>query len=133
MTSATIAFALPPTAGTFYVRLFNDFYNLVATSGTITTTVATLTPSATVIGVGGAVTVSIANAPGTPGDWAGLYDASGNAVQWQFLDGTQTMPAAGVTSATLTFTMPTTPGTYQIRLFNGSYLPIAVSAPLSVN
>ena len=54
-------------------------------------------------------------------------------MQWQFLDGTQTMPAAGVTSATLTFTMPTTPGTYQIRPFNGSYLPIAVSAPLSVN
>jgi len=133
VTGATVTFALPPTAGTFYVRLCNDSYVQVATSGTITTTVATLTPSATVVGVGGVVTVSIANAPGTPGDWAGLFDATGSALQWQFLDGTQTMPVAGVTSATLTFTMPMTPGTYQVRLFNGSYLPIAVSAPLSVN
>jgi len=133
VTSATITFMLPPTAVTFYVRLCNGSYVQVATSATITTTVATLTPSATSVSVGAAVAVVIANAPGTPGDWAGLYDAGGNAVQWQYLNGTQTMPASGVTSATLTFTMPSTPGTYQIRLFNGSYTPIAVSAPLSAN
>ena len=131
--SAAIAFALPPTAGTFYVRLFNDSYIQVATSGTIVTTVATVTASATNVSVGAPVTVTIVNAPGTPGDWAGLYDAVGNAVQWQYLNGMQTMPAAGVASATLTFTMPMVPGTYQVRLFNGSYLPIAVSQPLVVN
>jgi len=133
VTSATVAFALPAAAGTFYVRLCNDSYIQVAASGTITTTVATVTTGATTVGVGTAVTVSIANAPGTPGDWAGLYDAAGNPVQWQFLNGTQTMPPAGVTSATLAFTMPMTPGTYQVRLFNGSYLPIAASAPIVAN
>jgi uncharacterized protein RhaS with RHS repeats len=115
------------------VKLFNAAYVLVATSGAVTASVPTVTLGATTASAGGTVTVNVTNAPGTPGDWAGLFDATGSALQWQFLDGTQTMPVAGVTSATLTFTMPMTPGTYQVRLFNGSYLPIAVSAPLSVN
>src|SRR5882672_6009111 len=126
--NATVTFMLPATAGTYQVRLFNGSYVQLAASGSVTTTVATLTLSATTVSVGGTVTVTIANAPGTPGDWAGLYDAAGNAMQWQYLNGTQTAPAVGVSSATLTFTIPLTPGTYRIRLFNATYTLITTSA-----
>jgi hypothetical protein len=133
VTAATVTFVLPAAAGTYYVRLSNDLYVPVATSGTVTTTVATLTPSATTVSTGAALSVVISNAPGTPGDWAGLYDAAGNVLQWQYLNGTHSIPAAGVTSATLTFTIPPTPGTYQVRLFNAAYTLIAVSGSVSAN
>ncbi len=74
----------------------------------------------------------IANAPGTPGDWVGLYDANGNPVRWQYLNGTQTLPTVGVASATPTFILPTTPGVYHARLFNGTYALVATSGTIAV-
>src|SRR5206468_9509376 len=90
----------------------------------------TITLSAATGAAGGPVTARIADAPGTPGDWAGLYDATGTAVQWLYLNGTQTMPASGVAGATVTFTLPAAPGVFQARLFNGSYTQVAVSGTI---
>src|SRR5438045_714309 len=90
--NATITFTLPATPGTYHARLFNATYTLVATSGTITTTVPTVTLGAATGTAGGTVTATIVNAPGTPGDWVGLYDANGVPVQWQYLNGTHTLP-----------------------------------------
>src|SRR5205814_9621742 len=94
----------------------------VGTAGTIRTTAQTVTVGAATGTDGGTVTATIANAPGTPGDWVGLYDANGVPVQWQYLNGTHTLPAAGKASATVTFTLPAAPGAYHARLFNGIYV-----------
>src|SRR2546427_765200 len=131
LTSATVTFTLPATPGTFQVRLFNAVYVLVATSASVTTTVPSVTLGATTGSAGGTVTATVANGPGTPGDWVGLYDAGGTAVQWQYLNGTQVMPATGVTSATVTFMLPATPGIYQARLFNATYVLVATSGSIT--
>jgi len=60
-------------------------------------------------------------------DWVGLYDANGNCVQWQYLDGTHTLPATGVTTASVTFTLPATTGAFRAQLYNRGYQLIATS------
>ena len=129
--NATVTFVLPAAPGTFHVRFFNASYVLVATSSTITTSVPTVTLDAVTGAVGGAVTATIANGPGMPGDWVGLYDSNGNAVQWWYLNASHSIPASGVTSASVPFTLPA-PGTYQVRLFNGNYVLVATTGSLTV-
>jgi len=134
VSSASVTFTLPAIPGTYHVMLFNAAYVLVATSGTITS-IASLTPTVTLgatSGVaGGTVTATVVNGPGNAGDWAGLYDSAGNAIQWQYLNGTHTLPTNGATSATLTFVLPATLGAYHVRLFNASYVLIATSGTIS--
>ena len=60
-------------------------------------------------------------------------DAAGNPVQWQYLDGTQTLPAIGTANATVAFTVPQATGTYQVRFFNASYMLVGTSVSLAVN
>ena len=85
---------------------------------------------------GATVTATIANGPGNAGDWVGLYGASaadGTYVDWKYLNGTQTRPGSGVTGAAVTFTMPATPGTYNVRFFlNDSWVKLATSATITV-
>jgi len=129
--SATVTFTLPAAAGTYHARLFNAAYMWLATSGTITTTPPTVTLGASTAAAGGIVAATVTNGPGLPGDWVGLYDANGNAVQWQYLNGTQTRPATGVKNASVTFVLPAAPGTYHARLFNAAYVRVATSATIS--
>ena len=129
--NATVTFTLPAAVGTYHARLFNAAYMLVATSGTITTTTPSVTLGAATGTAGGMVAATIDNGPGLPGDWVGLYDANGNAVQWQYLNGTQTRPATGVKSARVTFILPASPGTYHARLFNAAYVRVATSTTIS--
>jgi subtilisin family serine protease len=86
------------------------------TSSALTFTIdppATLTPSATRVAPGSDVTVTLANGFGGASDWLALAATSApdNTYLQQMLVGT------GVTSRTWTVTMPTTPGTYEFRLF----------------
>jgi hypothetical protein len=56
-----------------------------------------------------------------------------NYSSWQYLSGTQSPPANGETSATLTFTMPSTPGRYQFRFFSDDgYTLLATSGVVTV-
>ena len=102
----------------------------VATSGTIVTTAPSVALGAWSGVAGGTVTATIVDAPGTPGDWAGLYDATGVPVAWQYLNGSHALPVSGVGGATLTFVLPA-PGMYQVRLFNGIYVLVAVSGSVT--
>src|SRR5207245_8928918 len=79
-----------------------DRFTFTANDGTVDSAPATVSltitaPSITLDAAegtaGGTVTATIANGPGRPGDWAGLYDANGTPVQWQYLNGTHTLPA----------------------------------------
>jgi len=133
VSSATVNFILPATPGAYHVRLYNATYTRVATSGTITTSAPSVTLGATTGTAGGTVTATITNGPGTPGDWIGLYDANGNPMQWQYLNGSHSLPVAGVKSATVTFILPAAPGTYHARLFNGTYTRVATSGTISTS
>ena len=113
------------------VRWLAGAYALIAMSGSITTTVPSVTLSAATGTVGGTVMALVTNGPGTPGDWVGFYDTTGAVLQWQYLNGFQTLPAAGIPNATVAFTLPAT-GTYYVRLFNATYTLVATSTTVTV-
>jgi hypothetical protein len=96
-----------------------------------------VTIQAASVNPGGTVVFAVSDGPGNAGDWLGFYaagaDDRGNYLQWQYLNGSQSLPAAGLTSATLQFAAPQTPGTYNIRWFaNGGYTGLATSATITV-
>ena len=63
----------------------------------------------------------------------GAGAADGTYIDWKYLNGTQTRPASGVTGAAVAFTMPATPGTYNVRFFlNDSLTKLATSATITV-
>jgi hypothetical protein len=92
----------------------------------------------TVVGAGGVVTAMVSDGQALAGDWLGLYDGTGGLVtsyrDWKYLNGTHAKPeAGGVANAAVTFTLPQTPGTYSLRLFNsGTFDVAATSAPILV-
>ena len=140
MTGAAVTFTMPATPGTYNVRFFlNDSSAKLATSATITVTAPaapSIALSATTVVAGGTVTATIANGPGNAGDWVGLFGAGaadGTYLDWKYLNGTRTRPGSGVTGAAVTFTMPATPGTYNVRFFlNDSMTKLATSATITV-
>jgi subtilisin family serine protease len=90
---------------------------------------ASLTVSATSVQSGDAVTVTLTNGPGGPGDWIALATTSASNfsyVQYTYVGG-------GVTSRTWTVTMPATGGTYEFRLFlDNGFTRAATSPPIIV-
>lgn len=78
----------------------------------------------------------VAGGPGNRRDWVGLYTSSGPdlyEMKLKYLNGKRTPPDTGLTSATLTFRMPATPGTYNFRFFrNGTYQKLATSQVVTV-
>jgi uncharacterized protein YegP (UPF0339 family) len=83
----------------------------------------TLTVSATSVRMGGTVQVGVSNGPGNRNDWVALAkvgSASTSYLDWLYLNGTRSLPATGLTSATLTFVIPQTMGQYEFRFFANS-------------
>src|SRR6516225_2534014 len=83
-----------------------------------------------VVAPGAKITVAVANGPGNPTDWVAIYNAGDtnnyNHLSWVYLNGTQTAPAAGVKSATVTMTAPNTNGSYEARFYaNDAYTLLA--------
>ena len=142
VTSATLNFTAPVTPGTSDIRLFtsNGTNVRVATSPTVTVVPPpppTVTVSATTVMPRSVIAATVASGPGDPGDWVGLYPTSAldtGYLAWQYLNGSMNLPATAVTSATLNFTAPVTPGTYDIRLFtsNGTNIRVAISSSITV-
>jgi RHS repeat-associated protein len=145
MTSATVYFVMPATAGTYEFRLFqNNGYTRLATSGTVTTTVGP-PPTPPTVKVNGtaapttvsaypltSVTVDIANGPGSTEDWVALYTkgapTNNTYWSWQYLNGTHTAPATGMLSASLSFVVPCMATDYELRLYaSGVYTTLATS------
>src|SRR6185503_2051195 len=69
-------------------------------------------------------------------DWVALYAtgaAAANYLEWKYLNGTHTA-TTGQSGAALTFTMPQTLGTYELRfLLNNTYTVLATSVPIAVS
>jgi chitinase len=80
----------------------------------------TITPSATTVSPGAIITFTIQNGPANPTDWVGFYRTGNNNasyVSWVYLNGSQSPPSPGLSTATVQFIAPTTPGTYEARFF----------------
>jgi hypothetical protein len=88
-----------------------------------------LTISAPVVTTGGSETVTLHDGLGGPYDWlalAGTGASNSSYIKWTYI-------GAGVTNFTWTVTMPTTPGTYEFRLFpDGVYTRAATSPTITV-
>jgi hypothetical protein len=138
MTNGNVSFPMPTTPGQYNLRFFaNDSYVQLGTSATVNVTSAsTVTPQQLTVAPGAQVTVSVANGPGGRFDWVGLYSngvSTSGYITYLYLNGTQTAPDIGVNSAGVTFTMPTTPGTYNFQFYsNASYNLLATSAVVTV-
>ena len=107
-------------------------------------------PSIQINGAAGPVTVSpgatisatVANGPGNPGDWLGVYavgspSGPGNPASWKWLSTDDsrgsTPPAPGVTAGTVHLVVPAQAGNYEVRFFvNNSFNVIATSANITV-
>src|SRR5437660_1118599 len=73
-----------------------------------------------VVAEGAALAVKVANGPGNTTDWVGLAAAGAPEtayIAWVYLNGTQTPPVMGLTSATVMMTAPTTDGRYEARFY----------------
>jgi hypothetical protein len=139
VTSATITFAMPTAPGIYQFRFFRDnTYAKLATSPNVTVgaSVPVLTVSTVTASPGQSVSVTVQSGPGNPKDWLGLHAVSALDTvysDWKYLNGTRTVPASGLTTATVSFTMPTMPGTYNLRLFaNGGFSKLATSPTITV-
>jgi hypothetical protein len=133
LTGGTLTFTLPLAPGTYQVRFFlNDSFTVLATSAPITVAASpTVTLSATTVAPGGTVSATIANGPGNSLDWVGLFAVGAPPASYlraAYLTGTLTPPVPGLTGGTVTFTLPLTPGTYEVRFFlNDSFTVLATS------
>lgn len=140
LSAATLHFAMPVTAGNYEFRLFSDNgYGRLATSGTVIVQPpvaqiavnGTLSPTSVASQPGAAVAVHVTGGPGNVADWVALAERSqpdALYVAWMYLNGGTTPPAQGPTDAQLTFNMPPSPGTYEVRLFaNDSFSRLATS------
>ena len=91
----------------------------------------------TSVAPGGQIDFTVSGGSGSRMDWVTLTPASApnsSYLDWKYLNGTKTAPAVAMTSATLQFTAPSTPGTYNIRFFANNSLAnrLATSASITV-
>ena len=98
----------------------------------------TVTPAASTVPAGAPLIFTVVN-DGTPSptDWLGLYQTGvpdAAYMAWQYMNGLKTpAPSTGVGSATLRFSAPPTPGTYEVRFFsNNGFARLATSSTVTV-
>ena len=127
LTSGSVTFTMPTTPGSFYwVRLLaNDGYTEIGEADEIVVAyTSSVTPSLLSVPAGGRITANIDASLGHTTDWVGLYLASAPDtayLDWEYLNGTRTPPARALYASTSTmFTVPSTPGIYQFRLFSSN-------------
>lgn len=149
LTSATLMMTAPSKDGRYEARFYaNNGYTVLARA---TFTVAPPpppsppppdAPSITVNGSsnaavleGSPLAMGVANGPASPTDWVGLAGAGTPDtayISWAYLNGSHTAPTAGMTSANLTMTAPTTDGAYEARFYANNGFTVLARAPFTV-
>jgi len=139
-----VTFATPATPGSYEVRLFvNNGYQGLATSGPLGVTASSAqlvvngvaAPGSVTVDAGSMATIRVSGGPGNTTDWVGLYAAGAldtQSLSWQYLSGSTSPPATGVSSATLHFLVPASAGSYEFRLFSNGYTQLTTSASMFV-
>ena len=94
------------------------------------------------VSAGATISATVANGPGNPGDWLGVYavgapTGTSNPPSWKWLstDGAAPSipPAPGVTAGTVHLVVPAQAGQYEVRFFpNNSFTLGATSAAITV-
>ena len=143
LASASFNFTAPTAGGNYEVRFYaNDNWTLLATSAVVT--VSSAQPTLRINGMSGPVTVSagstisvnVSSGPGHISDWVMMVPAGAAPQTWgsyMYLSGTKTRPAAGMTSATISFIAPASAGNYEFRFYqNDGWTLIATSATVTV-
>jgi subtilisin family serine protease len=129
--TAAIAASDVATAGSAQVSVFSPAPG-GGSSAVLALAIApppSLTVSATNVAPGASVTVTLTDGLGGAWDWLALASKTASDVNYI----AYTYVGAGVTTRTWTVVMPTTPGTYEFRLFlNNGYTRAATSAPITV-
>lgn len=139
LADATVSFQMPATPGGYEFRFFHaNTYTLLGSSASVTVhpTTPTLGLGTATATPGQVIPVAVSGGPGNRTDWIGLFIVGSPQTtyrDWKYLNGQRTPPAQGLSAATVSFTMPTTPGTYEFRLFlaNG-YTVLATSGGVTV-
>jgi hypothetical protein len=132
VTNRTWTINAPATAGSYEFRLFqNGTFTRLATSPTVAVQAApppTLTVNTQTAVPGAAVTVTLTNGQGGSTDWlalAAVGAADSAYLKWTYV-------GSGITTRTWTVTLPTTPGSYEFRLYKqGSFVRLATSPPIT--
>src|SRR5438552_1683722 len=124
---------------------------LIVGSCLLVSSVAWAAPTLTVNGnsagitvVGGAImNLEVQNGPGNPSDCVALYTAGipdanaiGTSLSSGYLNGTLILPSVGLTSATIPYRMPSTPGPYEFRFWQncaGNITQLAKSQIVTVS
>jgi subtilisin family serine protease len=134
VTTRTWTVTTPLSGGTFEFRLFlNNTYTRSATSPAIVVSPAStpvLSVDATTVAAGAPITVTLTQGFGGATDWIAFAPTgTGNTgyLTWTYV-------GAGVTTRTWTVTAPSTPGTYEFRLFlNNGFTRTATSPTVTVH
>ena len=94
------------------------------------------------VSAGATISATVANGPGNPGDWLGVYAVGaptvyGNPPSWKWLSTDDARgsipPAPGVTAGTVHLVVPKQAGQYEVRFFsNNSFILGATSAAITV-
>jgi hypothetical protein len=144
--NATLTFGIPVTPGDYEFRLFaSNGFTRVATSVVVSVSASAaeiavngIPPPATAeVFAGSTLSVDVSGGPANRGDWVGLFAvgaADGAYSTWRYLNGTTSLPAAGVSTASLVFDSPTSPGSYEFRLFaNNTFARLTTSSTIVVS
>ena len=139
--NTTLATLTVPTTGTYTITL--DPYG--AASGSVDVSLrlppgllvnSTSPPTVVTVSPNDTVTVAISDGPANPTDWVALAPVGSSDysyISWNYLNGSHAAPSPGLSSATLTFTMPATTGNYEFRFFsNNSYSKLSTSTTVTV-
>lgn len=147
--SVRLAFTAPLTPGNYVVRLFADNVTDQLTTSATLTVAASAAPVATpssgssitltsaTVRAGQPISFTVPGRNGHPLDWVALAAAAATDstyLDWRYLNGTTTGASVAPTTAQMTLTAPTTPGTYVIRLFgdNATAVKLSTSATITV-
>ncbi len=152
MTGVTTTFTLPPAPGTFEVRAMHwvsgTGYVTDATSGTVTVQSGGASPTLTVNGSAGPITVGAsstitivaANLAANDSNIVALFapgTANSQNLTWVYLTGNQILRSGHMTGVTTTFTLPPAPGTFEVRalhwIVGTGYVTDATSSLVTVS
>ena len=139
--SGSCAVPMPNDGGTYELRLLaNQSTKLLATSAAVTVSpppAATLSLDTTSVAAGGTVTATWANvANPTPNDWIGIFKPGApndGFLDYMWTSSCSKTAGAARASGSCTVSMPSTPGTYELRLLaNQSTKLLATTSPIGV-